>query len=498
MRRVIPALLIALCLPPAWGKVPIVDAAQAGDRAAVLKLIAEKGDVNAAEPDGTTALHWAVHHNDADLVDRLLKAGANAKVANEYGSTPLSEAAAFTGNAALIEKLLKAGADVESPNADGETALMIVARNSNIEAARALLNHGANVNAVERFRGETALMRAAAQSQPAMVKELLAHGANPNARSIVNNWERQVTGEPRAVHRPSGGLTPLLYAAREGCLDCVKSLVEGGAELNLADPDGITPLIIAITNAHFDTGAWLLAKGANPNKWDWWGRTPLYEAVDQNTVPHGGRPDRPSLDQTSSLKMIDLLLAAGANPNPQLKLLPPYRSVGADRGVDGMLTIGTTPLLRAAKGTDAAAIALLLKAGALPNIPNNQGVTPVMAAAGMASIDADTRGWFTTDDVQLRSIESLKLLLDAGGEINATGGRRAQTALHGAAFWGWNEVVQFLVQHGAKLDIKDAQGKTVIDAAMGRAGGNSRGGQRIDVHKDTAALLEKLGSADKL
>jgi ankyrin repeat protein len=310
----------------------------------------------------------------------------------------------------------------------------------------------------------------------------------------VNNWERQVTGEPRAVHRPAGGLTSLLYAAREGCLDCVKALVESGADVNLADPEGITPLIIAVTNMHFDAGAYLLSKGANPNKWDWWGRTPLYEAVDVNTLPHGGRPDRPSLDETTSLKMIELLLAAGANPNAQLRLLPPFRSVGADRGVDSMLTIGTTPLLRAAKAFDAPVIALLLKAGALPNLPNVQGITPTMAAAGMGSVDADTRGWFTTPDVQERSIAALKLLLEAGGDVNAAGGRRTQTPLHGAAFWGWNNVVQFLVDHGAKLDVKDAQGKTVVDAAMGRAGGNSRGGQRIDVHPDTAALLQKLGA----
>src|SRR4029077_4926763 len=155
------------------------------------------------------------------------------------------------------------------------------------------------------------------------VKELIAYGADVNAISSPNHWERRVTAEPRALHRPTGGLTPLLYAAREGCLECVKNLAEGEANLNLPDPDGITPLIMAIQNAHFDTAAYLLEKGANPNQWDWYGRTPLYEAVDENTIPHGGRPDRPSLDKISSLKMIELLLAAGANPNAQLKLLPP-------------------------------------------------------------------------------------------------------------------------------------------------------------------------------
>jgi hypothetical protein len=177
-----------------------------------------------------------------------------------------------------------------------------------------------------------------------------------------------------------------------------------------------------------------------------------------------------------------------------LKLLPPFRSVGSDRGVDSMLTTGTSPLLRAAKGMDAPAIALLLKHGALPNLPNNQGITPTMAAAGLGSVDADTRGWFNTPDVQQRSVASLALLLKGGGEINAKGGRSQQTPLHGAAFWGWNDVCQFLIGQGADLKVTDVNGKTVVDSAMGRAGGNSRGGQRIDVHEDTAAMLIKLGA----
>jgi ankyrin repeat protein len=178
----------------------------------------------------------------------------------------------------------------------------------------------------------------------------------------------------------------------------------------------------------------------------------------------------------------------------QLKLLPPYRSIGSDRGVDGMLTIGATPLLRAAKGLDAPAIKLLLEHGAIIDLPNNQGITPVMAAAGLGSVDADTRGLYTTFDVQQRSIDSLALLLKAGADINAAGGRRQQTPLAAGAYWGWNDVVQYLFDHGAKLDVKDSGGMSPIDAALGKAGGNSRGGQRIDVHEDTAALLRKLAA----
>ena len=413
----------------------------------------------------------------------------NAK--NDYGATPMSEAA-ITGDAEMIERLLKAGADVESPNADGQTALMVVARTSRVDAARALLGRGARVNAVEQWRGQTALMWAVAQGQPAMVKALVEAGADVNARSKVNNWQRQITAEPRAIYRPAGGLTPLLYAAREGCVDCARHLAEAGADLNLADPEQVSPLLLSILNGHFDLAAYLIQKGANPGKWDWYGRTPLYAAVDLNTIPRGGRPDRPSLDTTTSLQIIEQLLAAGANPNPQLKLAPPFRNIGNDRGLDGLLTIGATPLLRAAKALDAPAIKLLLEKGANLGLSNTRGITPVMAAAGLGSVDADTRGLYTTEDVQQRSIESLKLLLAAGADINAKDGLRGLTPLHEAARWGWNDVVRFLVEQGANLEAKDNRGMTPVDSALGKAGGNSRGGQRIDVHEDTAALLREL------
>ncbi|MCU1336008.1 MAG: hypothetical protein JWO19_1589 [Bryobacterales bacterium] len=460
--------------------------------AALVVTSAFAADVNAPSSDGTTPLHWAAHNNDAALVDKLLKAGADAKARNEFGATPMSEAA-FNANTEIIEKLLKAGADPDSPSADGQTALMLIARSSNVTAARLLLEHGAHVNAKEKQKDQTALMWAAAQRQGPMVRELVAHGADVNARTVVNDVPSQVSTEPRAQYRSYGGLTAMLYATREGCLECVKAMVEGKADLNLADPEGVTPLITAIWNAHWDTAAYLIKAGANVNKWDWWGRSPLYLAVDYNTLPHGGRPDAPSIDDTTPLQVIEQLLNAGANPNLQLKLLPPYRSIGSDRGVDAMLTIGATPLLRAAKALDAPAIRLLLEHGAKVDLPNNQGITPTMAAAGLGSVDADTRGLYTTFDVQQKSIESLDLLLKAGGDINAPGGRRMQTPLHAAAFWGWNDVVQYLVDHGAKLDVKDSGGMSPIDAALGKAGGNSRGGQRIDVHEDTAALLRKLG-----
>jgi ankyrin repeat protein len=466
---------------------PLVDAARRDDAAAALALIAGGADVNQPSSDGTTALHWAVHHGDVALIDRLLAAHAHAAVANDYGASPLSEAAVF-GDTAVIERLLKAGADAESPNADAQTALMIIARTSNVAAARLLIGHGANVNAVEKWRGQTALHWAAAQSQPAMVKELLRHHANPNARSMINEGLRQVTSEPRVQVRPRGGFTPLLYAARQGCLECVKYLLEGGADIDLTDPDGMTPLLMAIESFHFDVGAWLIRKGADVNRWDWWGRTPLYAAVDLNTLPYGGRPDHLSLDETTSLKAIELLLAAGANPNAQLKLFPPYRALGADRGGDSLLTIGTTPLLRAARAGDAAAIRLLLAHGAKPDLGNNTDVTPLMAAAGIGATGVDTRGKYKT---QAQSVESIDLLIGGGAEVNAINAR-GQTALHGAALFGWNDVVKCLASHHAKLDVKDARGMTPIDTALGKAGGPGRGAQSGTVHQDTATLLQQL------
>ncbi len=366
---------------------------------------------------------------------------------------------------------------------------MTVARTNHIDAAELLIKRGANVNARENWRGQTALMWAAAQSQPEMVRLLIKHHAAVNARSEVRVWARKVTAEPRPQNRPSGGFTALLLAAREGCVACAEALVKGKADINLGDPDQISPLNMALLNGRFDTAAYLIKAGANVNKWDTWGRAPLYSAVDYNTVPRGGRPDRPSSDATSGLQVIEMLLKAGANPNMQLKLFPPYRSLGQDRGGDSMLTVGTTPLIRAAKAGDNGAVALLLAHGALVDLPNSLGISPLMAAAGIGSTTIDIRARFRNEQ---QCIETGKLLLAAGAKVNAVndGG---QTALHGAALWGWTAYVQFLADNGADLQIADRNGIKALDVALGKVGGTGRVGLSApEPHPETAALLQKL------
>jgi ankyrin repeat protein len=480
---------------------PLADAIQAGDRATALQLVRGGADVNAAQPDGTTPLHWAVYAVDTELAQALLAKGAKAEVRNRFGATPLAEAAK-AANLDLVRALLKAGAKADTSNEDGQTPLMLAARTGVVDVAKELVKAGAKVNAKEAWRGQTALMWATGSAQADMTAFLIARGADVNLRAVINDFATQVTSEPRAQYRPSGGLTPLLYAARSGCGACVASLLKAGADIDRPTPDGVTPLMTAIDNTHFDVATQLLERGANPHLQDWWGRTALYVATDMNSYgPRGGLAARGS-KPASALEVMRLLLDKSVNPNPQLNMHRPGRGGNSGRFTDDLLTVGATPLLRAAIGFDADAIKLLLEHGALVDLPNGMGVTPLMAAAGLGVSIRDPRGNYG-GDVQARVLPTLALLVKAGADVNArvtdtTGhtariarpssmtDREGQTAIYGPINWGWSQVVQFLLDHGARVDVVDAAGKSPLDALAGNAGGRD-----FKASDEVAALIRK-------
>lgn len=466
----------------------VVDAVKAGDKAAVATLLRQRADVNTPEADGTTALHWAVRADDAELSDRLIKAGADVRASNRYGVTALY-LACVNGNTIIIDRLLTAGVDANAAGPEEETALMTAARSGSVGAVKLLLDHGARVDARESWHGQTALMWAAAQRHPDVMRELIARGADVNARSTTETWERQTTAEPREKWLPLGSMTPLLFASREGCLACAKILAEAKADLNAADPDGITPMVSALINGHYDVAAFLIESGADVNLADRTGRTPLYSAVDDHTMPYSNRPSpRETDNERTSLDVINMLLAHHANVNAQLKSAQPYRTK-VDRGADGVLGAGTTPLVRAAKAGDTMVVRLLLEKGADPALATRNGVNPLMAAAGLGTKEEDGTGRQKTE---ADAVEAIKLLIQAGVDVNAADTQNGRTAMHGAAQKGYDQVVRLLASSGAKIDAKDRRGLTPLDAAMGLIGNGGFDGSRADVHESTAKLLREL------
>src|SRR6185437_2706334 len=247
---------------------------------------------NVRGPDGSTPLMWAVYRGELSEVKRLLKAGARPDVGNRYGATPM-QMAATVGNAAILKLLLDAGANVDSPNAEGQTALMLVARTGNVDAAKLLLRHGATVNAREEWGGQTALMWASARRHPQMMELLISHGADVNAQSVWRDWERHVTAESRAKRTNTGGLTPLMYAAREDCLECVDVLLKHHVDIDKPDPDGVAPVTFAIMNDNWDIAARLINAGCDVNQWDIYGRGPLFAAIESGVDSPGSRSAGP-------------------------------------------------------------------------------------------------------------------------------------------------------------------------------------------------------------
>jgi ankyrin repeat protein len=543
MRKFAAAIAVLLAGAPIMmaAETGLLEAAESGDYATAVRLVGAKGvDVNAAGADGSTAIMYAAANGDLELVRALIKAGANVKVKNQLGTSALTEAA-IIGSAPIVAALLKAGADPNFRTPDGETPLMAAARSGKIDAAKALLDAGADINAKETWGEQSAIMWAAAQSQAEMVKFLASKGANLNDHGKINQWERKVIQEPRPKDMNKGGFTPLHYAAREGCAACVQNLLAAGADPDSEDPDRETPLLLALENLHFDTAAVLIKGGADLDKWDLFGRSPVYMAADVSTLPlkgNGAMAVLPSPDKLTAVEVGRMMLERGANPNIQLKRRPPYRDVPQDRGGDTMLAQGATPLLRAARGGDAKFVALLLEYKALVDLPSKEGITPLMAAAGVDYGARVTRGRNRTEEGVLATMD---LLIKAGANVNARslldprgpagrGGRGSgapvaaprgsggaddsasariaqafrrgsqmpsasavpnQTALHGAAEHGFDKFIEFLVAHGADLTAKDANGRTPLDAARGAGG--FRGG--ADAFPKTVTLLESLMKA---
>ena len=465
----------------------LAKAVKANDATTVATLLRGKADPNVADVDGTTPLQWAVRNNNPGLVDRLLAAGADAKAQNRYGVTAI-QLACEIGSAPLVTRLLDAGVPATATGPLGETALHTCARSGDVAAAKVLVARGAPLEAGESWRGQTPLMWAAAQGHVPMIAMLIEAGADPNTRSTVVEWQRQRTQEPRDKWLPPGGFTALLLAAREGCASCVAALVDGKANIDDVDPDRQSALVLALINGHFDVAGALVDRGIDVNLKDKVGRTALWAAVDAHTMPSSNRPaPRETDDELSSLDVITKILARGADVDAALSQQIPYRTK-LDRGGDGVLGAGTTPLLRAAKAGDVMVVKMLLDRGANAKAATRNGVNGLMMAANVAAREEDMTG---RNKTQREAIETIQMLLAAGLDINAAD-TQGRTAAHGAALWGLTDVVRFLHKNGARFDVADKRGFTPLDTALGQAGGFGFGGTSGVVQDETAKVIQEL------
>jgi ankyrin len=502
MKRFIPAVFCVIAAAaPILAEAPkesLANLIQAGDHKAALARIRAGADVNEAQPDGTRPIHWAVYRVDYEVLDALIAKKAKVDVTNEFGSSPLAEAAKVA-DARMVKTLLDAGARPDSANQDGETALMLAIKTGGLPVVEMLINAGANVNNVEKFHNQTPLMWAADAPKNAgdIVKLLLAKGASVKPRALYSDWESQITSEPRAQYRPVGGLTALLYAARGGCFDCVEALIGAGADVNLPTPEGVTALMLALDNDHNDVAKLLLDRGANPNVWDWWGRTALYFVIDRREATltpagrggfGGGRGAAAPPSAVSSMEIINKLLAADVDPNPELNMHRPSRGGNSGRFVEEFLNTGCTPLMRAAIGNDIEVARVLLAKGANPNIVG-MGLTPFLVAAGVGTGGRGTGLAASTSAGGAANTALMEMLIEHGADVNAqvTGTKtysmrisrapsstEGMTALHVAAQSGRADLVKFLIDKGAKTEIVDSNGHKPIElvgsAPAGRGG----------------------------
>lgn len=460
------------------------DAAQRKDLPAVRALLGKRVNVNAPQPDGTTALHWATHWNDAETVKVLLAAGANPAVTNRFGASPLSEAA-LSGNAGLLTLLLDAGADAKSmATPDGETVLMRAARSGSVDAVRLLLDRGADVNARERYKGQTALMWAAAERHAPVVKLLLERGADWRIRGFDRETRPPRLSAASSISPiPRGGFTALMFTAREGDIESARLMLDAGADVNHGDVDNVTPLVAALMNKKYSLAKFLLDRGADVNVIDAGGRTALYAAIDIRNEDWTAMPNRTTDDPLPTLEIVAAIVDRGARLDVPLTRPLTVRS-GMDFG-DTTLGAGATPLMRAARAGDHAVIRLLLEKGANPRLTTKDGNTALMFAAGIGYRDKNTRG------SESDALEAVKVLMAAGLDINQTN-TRGENSLHGAALRGADTIVQFLLDQKMDVNATSKQGYTPLDVALGK----TIVLQLPVPQESTVALLKKVGGRE--
>jgi len=445
------ALLLAVLIAPANAG-DVADAAMRGNRAEVRRLLQQGSDVNAAQADGSSALHWAVRADDLELVDLLLRAGAKSSAANKVGATPMM-LACQNGNAAVIARLISAGVNPNAPlTSFGDSPLMMASRTGKLDAVKLLLDHNADVNTAETWGGTTALMWAAGDKHSDVVKILIDHGANVNAKSYYvppasgRGFEGATPVPPKPDQKiaefASGMLTPLMFAAREGDLASARYLVKAGAEINAVGGDGKDALSLALFDGSYEVAEFLVDSHANVNQKDAQRFTPLFWAVDRRNMETA--PNFPWMETRDPLPLIQKLLDAGADPNVIINSTPRARMrEGSPR------IVYATALMRAAHSGDIELVKLLLAHGADPHIISSDRETTLMAAAGEGFINGYHRQRSPAERLAV-----VKLLVDLGEDVNAADGYGI-TALMDAANLGDIEVVRYLISKGADLDAHD-------------------------------------------